>query len=55
MFQDALRQEGAPAVLLSGSGSTTFAVLPSQAEAERLEQNLKNRFGPMWTAVVPNP
>jgi 4-diphosphocytidyl-2-C-methyl-D-erythritol kinase len=53
LYQEFLRSEGAPAVLMSGSGSTTFAIAPSQADARRLENRLIEKFGPCWTAVVP--
>jgi 4-diphosphocytidyl-2-C-methyl-D-erythritol kinase len=52
VYQDFLRAEGASAVLMSGSGSTTFAIAPSEAEAHRLEGRLQAKFGPCWTAVV---
>ena len=53
LYQEFLRSEGAPAVLMSGSGSTTFAITPNEAEARRLENRLLEKFGPCWTAVVP--
>lgn len=53
LYQDFLRNEGAPAVLMSGSGSTTFAIARNETEARRLEDQVKTKFGPCWTAVVP--
>ena len=53
LYQDFLRNEGAQAVLMSGSGSTTFAIARNIAEARRLEDNVKAKFGPCWTVVVP--
>ncbi len=54
IFQEFLRANGAAAVLMSGSGSTTFAVLPSPAAAQALDQKFKAKFGSRyWTAVVP--
>ncbi len=53
LYQDFLRAEGAAAVLMSGSGSTTFAIARDAADARRLEQQIQDRFGPCWTAVVP--
>ncbi len=54
MFQDFLRTQGAPVVLMSGSGSTTFALLPDAASANRLRDQFKVKFGEShWTAVVP--
>jgi 4-diphosphocytidyl-2-C-methyl-D-erythritol kinase len=53
LYQEFLRVQGAPAVLMSGSGSTTFAILRSEVEARELEQRVREKFGPCWTAVVP--
>ena len=53
LYQEFLRREGVPAVLMSGSGSTTFAVARDEAEGRRLEEQVKGKFGPCWTAVVP--
>jgi 4-diphosphocytidyl-2C-methyl-D-erythritol kinase len=38
---------------MSGSGSTTFAIARSEADAQRLQELVKGKFGPCWTAVVP--
>jgi 4-diphosphocytidyl-2-C-methyl-D-erythritol kinase len=53
LYQEFLRAEGALAALMSGSGSTTFAVAPNLAAARELEEKVRGRFGPCWTAVVP--
>lgn len=54
LFQDFLRENGAAATLMSGSGSTTFAVCHRQAEAEALAEKFRARFGDTsWLAVVP--
>lgn len=53
LYQEFLRSEGAPAILMSGSGSTTFAIAPNESEARRLESRLLEKFGPCWTAVIP--
>jgi len=53
MFQDFLRAHGAVAARMSGSGSATWALAPSEAGARQLEEQLKARFGAVWTAVVP--
>ena len=53
LYQEFLRANGAAAALMSGSGSTTFAIARSEADARRLEDQLLARFGPCWTAVVP--
>jgi 4-diphosphocytidyl-2-C-methyl-D-erythritol kinase len=53
LFQEFLRANGAAATLMSGSGSTTFAVVPGQAAGEELIEKLKSRFGQTnWTAVA---
>jgi 4-diphosphocytidyl-2-C-methyl-D-erythritol kinase len=53
LYQDFLRTHEAKAVLMSGSGSSTFAILESDAKARQLEENFQARFGPCWTGVVP--
>jgi 4-diphosphocytidyl-2-C-methyl-D-erythritol kinase len=53
LFQESFRENGASTALMSGSGSTTFAVAPSQKVAENLLEGLKGKFGgKFWTAVV---
>jgi 4-diphosphocytidyl-2-C-methyl-D-erythritol kinase len=53
LFQDFFRENGALATLMSGSGSTTFALAKDQAAAETLLENLKAKFGAtLWTAIV---
>jgi 4-diphosphocytidyl-2-C-methyl-D-erythritol kinase len=52
LYQEFLRAQGTPAVLMSGSGSTTFAILRSEVEARELEERVRKKFGPCWTAVV---
>jgi 4-diphosphocytidyl-2-C-methyl-D-erythritol kinase len=53
LFQEFLRANGALAALMSGSGSTTFAVAENMAAAESLVEKFKSKFGPnCWTAVV---
>ena len=54
IFQEFLRAHGAAATLMSGSGSTTFALAPSQAVAEQLLEKFMQQFGTScWTALVP--
>ena len=54
LFQEFLRANGALAALLSGSGSTTFAIAENVAAAESLAGKFKAKFGQnCWTAVVP--
>lgn len=53
LFQEFLRANGATATLMSGSGSTTFALVQDQNTAEALTESFKARFGrSCWTAVV---
>ena len=54
LFQENFRQNGALGALMSGSGSTTFAVAPSQAAAEALVEKFKARFGRANWIVVAN-
>ena len=53
LYQEFLRELGAAAALMSGSGSTTFAIARSEADARHLEAQVQSKFGPCWTAVVP--
>ena len=54
MYQEFLRANGATVTLMSGSGSTTFAVLENPTAAEALAEKFKAKFGPaLWLAVVP--
>ena len=54
LFQEFLRDQGAAATLMSGSGSTTFAVAESRPAAEKLAEGFKAKFGASnWMAVVP--
>lgn len=56
LFQEFLREQGAPAVLMSGSGSTTFAILENETRAREMEDRMLKKFAPVWTAIVPaNP
>jgi len=54
IFQDFMRENGAIATLMSGSGSTTFAILDDRPSAESLAEKFKAKFGSAsWTAAVP--
>lgn len=54
LFQEFLRANGALTALMSGSGSTTFAIVESVAAGETLTEKFKAKFGQTcWTAVVP--
>jgi 4-diphosphocytidyl-2-C-methyl-D-erythritol kinase len=53
LFQEFLRANGALAALMSGSGSTTFAIVENISAAESLAEKFKSKFGQnCWTAVV---
>jgi len=53
LFQEFLRAHGAVATLMSGSGSTTFALVQGQAAAETLAEKFKAGFGSgNWIAIV---
>lgn len=53
VLQDFFREQGALGVLMSGSGSTTFGILPDPEAAARLADACRRRFGPeMWVATV---
>jgi len=45
LFQEFLREKGAEAALMSGSGSSTFAIVKSRAAAEELAEKFKGKFG----------
>lgn len=54
LFQEFLRTNGALATLMSGSGSTTFALVHGTADAAALRTKFLAQFGDThWTAVVP--
>jgi 4-diphosphocytidyl-2-C-methyl-D-erythritol kinase len=54
LFQEFLREQGALATLMSGSGSTTFAISRNEREAVALAEKFKAQFGASsWVAVVP--
>ena len=54
LYQEFFRAHGAAATLMSGSGSTTFAVIRGQAAAEQLVEKFKGKFGDrVWLAVAP--
>jgi len=54
LFQEFLRENGAAVSLMSGSGSTTFAITRGVDAAETLCEQFLIKFGRTnWTAVVP--
>jgi 4-diphosphocytidyl-2-C-methyl-D-erythritol kinase len=52
LYQEFLKAQGAAATLMSGSGSTVFAIAHNEASARELEARLQAKFGPCWSAVV---
>jgi 4-diphosphocytidyl-2-C-methyl-D-erythritol kinase len=54
LLQEFLRSEGAAGALMSGSGSTTFAVVRDLPLADTLAEKIKVKFGANnWVATVP--
>jgi 4-diphosphocytidyl-2-C-methyl-D-erythritol kinase len=54
LFQEFLRSHGAAATLMSGSGSTTFAIVENRRAAEMLREKFLVKFSrTCWTALVP--
>ena len=53
LYKEFLRENGALVSLMSGSGSTTFAIAENLAAAENLAEKFKSQFGDKgWTATV---
>ena len=53
LYQEFLREHGALAALMSGSGSTTFAITETLAAADALAEQFKSQFGDQgWLATV---
>ncbi|HEX3857488.1 MAG TPA: 4-(cytidine 5'-diphospho)-2-C-methyl-D-erythritol kinase [Verrucomicrobiae bacterium] len=53
LYKEFLREDGAFVSLMSGSGSTTFAITQNLAAAENLSEKFKSKFGDRsWTAAV---
>ena len=53
LYQEFLREQGARVALMSGSGSTTFAIADNLAAADTLAEKFKSQFGGNgWTATV---
>ena len=54
LYQEFFRENGAAATLMSGSGSTTFAIFRNQNEAESVAEQFKAKFGETgWMANIP--
>ncbi len=53
LYKEFLRENGALVSLMSGSGSTTFAIMENLAAAERVAEKFKAQFGDQgWIATV---
>jgi 4-diphosphocytidyl-2-C-methyl-D-erythritol kinase len=53
LYQEFLRENGALVSLMSGSGSTTFAIAENLAAADNLAEKFKSQFGSnCWIATV---
>jgi 4-diphosphocytidyl-2-C-methyl-D-erythritol kinase len=53
VFQEFFRENGAAATLMSGSGSTTFAVSASLEAAQALAEKFRTKFGlSNWVTVI---
>lgn len=54
IYRDFLRDSGALVSLMSGSGSTTFAIAQSQSAAEAMGERFKSKFGgSCWLQTLP--
>lgn len=54
LYQEFFRANGAAAALMSGSGSTTFAIIQGQTAAEHLAEKFRAKFGGTnWIAITP--
>jgi 4-diphosphocytidyl-2-C-methyl-D-erythritol kinase len=54
IFQQFMRAHRAPIAMMSGSGSTTFAIVENKHVAEKLAEEFKGKFGnSCWQKVVP--
>ncbi|MEW6157367.1 MAG: 4-(cytidine 5'-diphospho)-2-C-methyl-D-erythritol kinase [Verrucomicrobiota bacterium] len=53
LYQEFLRAHGATVALMSGSGSTTFALVERSADAEKLARDFRENFGDSgWMKVL---
>lgn len=54
LYQEFFREQGAAVALMSGSGSTTFAIFADRARAEAAVEPFQREFGSVgWLTVVP--
>jgi 4-diphosphocytidyl-2-C-methyl-D-erythritol kinase len=54
LYQEFLRENGAAVALMSGSGSTTFALIESAARSQEIQERFRTTFGTSaWMTSVP--
>lgn len=54
LFQRFMLENGAEVAMMSGSGSTTFAITESKSAGEKLAEKFRGKFGDScWQTVVP--
>jgi 4-diphosphocytidyl-2-C-methyl-D-erythritol kinase len=54
LYQQFFREAGAEVALMSGSGSSTFAIIPSEHSATNMVEQFRGRFGTAaWTGIAP--
>lgn len=54
LYKDFLGEHGASTALMSGSGSTTFAIFKSETLAEKAADKFKTKFGAtLWIETIP--
>jgi 4-diphosphocytidyl-2-C-methyl-D-erythritol kinase len=54
IFQEFLRENGAEVALMSGSGSTTFALIEGAQKTVEIEERFRQKFGTnCWVSSVP--
>jgi len=54
LYQNFFRDQGAVVSLMSGSGSTTFAIFQNQVKAEAVIESFQSKFGSAgWLTVAP--
>jgi 4-diphosphocytidyl-2C-methyl-D-erythritol kinase len=53
IFQEFLLEQGASMALMSGSGSTTFALVEGRNRADQIKEKLEAKFGDTnWVGTV---
>jgi 4-diphosphocytidyl-2-C-methyl-D-erythritol kinase len=54
IFQEFFRENGAAGTLMSGSGSSTFAIFASEGQAQQALEAFQGKFGPtIWSRALP--